>query len=273
MAPKASVTSSQRISPRLSPRLIEEQPGLHREARRHQHDRQDRGDRPGLQRLDVWDRRRPDRLLARMSKYAPKNPPKNMTSEEMNRIIPSSERGMAWRCPDGDVGRRASRSLRHLRGLASCPAAFRARHASRTPAARIGPGSARRSCAAAGARTSPTRACSPPTGRRVAVGGFRIVMMKLTMKMRTDSAIRNAPSVAIWLRPVKSCVRRVVGDASLHPHQPQDVHREEGQVEPDDQDPELDLAERLGQELARSSSASRSRSPAKIANTEPPTST
>ena len=36
-------------------------------------------------------------------------------------------------------------------------------------------------------------------GSSLAVGGFRMLMMKLTMKISTESAIRKEPSVAIWL--------------------------------------------------------------------------
>ena len=103
-----------------------------------------------------------------------------------------------------------------------------------------------RSCTRAAATGSPTRGCGRPTGRRrrslLACGETTT----LTMKTRTDTAMMNAADRRHQVQgaPAHARRRRCRCGAAC-PSRPSEVHREEGQVEPDDHEPEVPLAEPL----------------------------
>ena len=110
---------------------------------------------------------------------------------------------------------------------------------------------ATRSCARAAATSWPTPACSRPTGRPrrdLARGSTRSSSRRTaaTPIVRTPK-----PMVDNRFGSVQPGVRRVGLDAPRHPAQPHDEQRPERPVEPDEREPEPDLADALRQAEAR----------------------
>ena len=69
------------------------------------------------------------------------------------------------------------------------------------------------------------------------------VATTFTRNGRMLTAIMKAPIVEIRFSSFQPAIGRVVGDASRHALDAEHVHREEGEVEADELDPEVDLAE------------------------------
>ena len=137
----------------------------------------------------------------------------------------------------------------------STPAPSRARSSARSSSSQFGyalghVGMTGEVVLAAAARSSSTRASAPCHGSGAGGSAAEVAHeTRFPSSSRIPTSVTKPPIVSIRLYVVQPSRRDTCTDAPRHPEQPDDVHREEEQVRPDEDDPEADLPGQLVVEL------------------------